>query len=155
MPSPARTFLAVVFETAIAAEAALPTVHDLDDGPDVSVHDVVTVIRTEGGRIELTQTREVALGEGFVGGGTVGFVAGVLLGLPVAGPLIGLVGGGLFGIRDTGIPDGRLRELGADLKPGQALLCVLVDADALSQTRDALRRYGAVAEVEIASSSGP
>ncbi len=155
MPSPATAFLAVVFQTATAAEEALPTVHDLDDRQDISVRDAAIVIRTEGGRIELVQTREVALGEGVVGGGTVGLVAGLLLGLPIGGALLGLAGGGLFGMRDTGIPDGRLRELGADLKPGQAVLCVLVDANALGPTREALHRYGAVAEVEIASGSGP
>jgi uncharacterized membrane protein len=155
MPSPATAFLAVVFQTASDAEEALSTVHDLEDRQDVSVRDVAIVIRTEGGRIELVQTQEVALGEGVVGGGTVGLVAGVLLGLPVGGALLGLVGGGLFGMRDTGIPDGRLRELGADLQPGQAMLCVLVDADARARTREALHRYGAVAEVEISSGSGP
>jgi uncharacterized membrane protein len=155
VPSPGAVFLAVVFQTAGAAEDALATVHDLDGRQDVCVRDVAIVLRTESGRIELMQTREVALGEGVVGGGTVGLVAGLLLGLPVGGALLGLAGGGLFGMRDTGIPDGRLRELGADLKPGQAVLCVLVDANALVQSRDALQRYGAVAEVEISSGSGP
>jgi uncharacterized membrane protein len=155
VPTSAAAFLGVVFQTATAAEEALPTVRDLDDRPEVSVRDAAIVIRTEGGRIELVQTREVALGEGVVGGGTVGLVAGLLLGLPVGGALLGLAGGGLFGMRDTGIPDGRLRELGADLKPGQAVLCVLVDANALAQTREALGRYGAVAEVDISSGSGP
>lgn len=155
MASPATVLLAVVFQTVTAAEEALPTVHDLDDRQDHSVRDVAIVIRTESGRIELVQTREVALGEGVVGGGTVGLVAGLLLGLPVGGALLGLAGGGLFGMRDTGIPDGRLRELGADLKPGQAMLCVLVDANALVQAREVLHRYGAVAEVEISSGSGP
>ncbi len=129
--------------------------HDLDDRQDLSVRDAAIVIRTESGRIELVQTREIALGEALVAGGTVGLVAGLLLGLPVGGALIGLAGGGLFGMRDTGIPDGRLRELGADLKPGEAVLCVLVDKNALAQTREALQHYGAVAEVEISSGSGP
>ncbi|HEY2654378.1 MAG TPA: DUF1269 domain-containing protein, partial [Solirubrobacteraceae bacterium] len=68
---------------------------------------------------------------------------------------LGLAGGAVFGFRDTGIPDSRLREVGADLKPGQAMLCVLVEADALARTREALRRYGTVVEVELSSGSGP
>ena len=155
MPSSATAFLAVVFQTATEAEDALPTVHDLDQRENLDVRDAAIVIRTESGRIELVQTREIALGEGVVGGGTVGLVAGLLLGLPVGGALLGLAGGGLFGMRDTGIPDGQLRELGADLTPGQAVLCVLVDANVLPQTREALQRYGDVAEVEICSGSGP
>lgn len=155
MPSPATTFVAVVFKTAAAAEEALPAVHTLDDEEDVSVRDAAVVVRTVSGRVELVQTREIAAGEGLVGGGTVGLVAGLLLGLPVGGALLGLAGGALFGMRDTGIPDSRLRELGADLKPGQAVLCVLVEADGLARTREALQGYGAVVEVELSSGSGP
>jgi uncharacterized membrane protein len=155
LPSSATHFVAVVFQTAAAAEDALPTVHELDDEQAVSVRDAAVVVRTESGRIELLQTREIAPGEGLVGGGTVGLIAGLLFGLPVGGALLGLAAGALFGTRDTGIPDSRLRELGADLKPGQAVLCVLVDADALAPTREALHRYGTVVEVEISSGSGP
>ena len=144
-----------MFQTAVAAEDALGTARELDNGQDVSVRDAAVVVRTEAGRIELLQTREVAPGEGIIGGGTVGLVAGLLLGVPVGGALLGLAGGTLFGLRDTGIPDGRLRELGADLKPGQALLCVLVEASGLQRTRDVLGRYGTALEVELTSGSGP
>jgi uncharacterized membrane protein len=130
-------------------------VHALDGEQGGSVRDAAVVLRTENGRIELVQTREVAPGEGLVGGGTVGLIAGLLLGLPVGGALLGLAGGAVFGFRDTGIPDSRLREVGAELKPGQAMLCVLVEADALARTREALRRYGTVVEVELSSGSGP
>ena len=121
---------------------------------DVSVRDAAVVARTESGRIELLQTREIAPGEGVIGGGTVGLVAGVLLGLPVGGALLGLASGALFGMRDTGIPDSRLRKLGAALQPGQAVLCVLVDADGIKPTREALGCYGAVFDVELSPGSG-
>ena len=139
MPSAETSFVAVVFGTAAAAEDALPTVRRLDNGNDVSVRDAAVVVRTENGRIELLQTREIAPGEGVIGGGTVGLVAGLLLGVPVGGALLGLAGGALFGMRDTGIPDSRLRKLGADLQPGQAVLCVLVDAGGIERTRDGAR----------------
>ena len=62
----------------------------------------------------------------------------------------------MFGLRDTGIPDGRLRKLGEDLQPGQALLCVLVDAE----TRSRARARGALplrdrVEVELSPDSAP
>lgn len=99
------TFLAVRFATAAAAEEALASVRALDSEEDVSVRDAAVVIRTKGDRIELEQTQQVAPGEGLVGGGSVGLVAGLLLGLPVGGALLGLAGGALLGLRDTGIPD--------------------------------------------------
>jgi uncharacterized membrane protein len=150
------SFLAVVFETAAAAENALPAVHALGDGEEVSVRDAVVVIRTEGGRIELQQQREIAAGEAIVGVGSAGLVAGLLLGLPVGGALLGLAGGALFGLRDTGIPDDRLRKLGADLQPGQAVLCVLVAEGGIARAREVLGRYGTVFEVALsAESSSP
>lgn len=150
------SFVAVAFESVAAAEDALPAVRELDAQPDVSVHDVVVVIHTDRGRIELEQTRGIAEGEAVVGAGSAGLVAGLLLGLPVGGALVGLAGGALFGLRDTGIPDGRLRELGQDLQPGHALLCVLVDSGVGRQrVREALGRYGTVVEVELSSDADP
>ena len=97
MSHSATSFVAVAFETAAAAEAALQIVQTLAAN-DVSVRDAAVVVRTPSGRIELQQTRELAAGEGIVGGGTAGLVAGMLLGLPVGGALLGLAGGALFGL---------------------------------------------------------
>jgi uncharacterized membrane protein len=150
------SFVAVAFKSAAAAEDALSTVHDLGSEPDVSVRDAVVVVRTERGSIELQQTREVAPGDAAVGVGSAGLVAGLLLGLPVAGALLGLAGGTLFGLRDTGIPDSRLRKLGAELEPGHAVLCVLVDAGVgMRRAHEALGRYGTVVDVELSSDTDP
>jgi uncharacterized membrane protein len=149
------TFLAVAFEGVAAAEDALRTVGKLDADEDVSIRDAAVVVRTEAGRIELEQTHEVAAGEGVVAGGAVGLVAGLLLGLPVGGALLGLLGGAGFGLRDTGIPDRRLRQLGQDLQPGHAVLCVLVDADGVARTREVLGRYGVVLDTELSPAADP
>lgn len=153
MPSAATSFVAVVFESAAAAEDALRAVRDTSD--DLSIQDAAVVVRTERGRIEVQQTRQIAPAEALTGGGTVGLVAGVLLGLPVGGALLGLAAGTVLGLRDTGIPDSRLRQLGEDLRSGQALLCVLVDAGAVAGGREALGRYGRVFEVELSADSPP
>lgn len=150
------TFVAVVFESAAAAEDALPTVRELGGEGDVSIRDAVVVVRTERGRVELEQTRGIAEGEAVVGAGSAGLVAGLLLGLPVGGALVGLAGGALLGLRDTGIPDSQLRQLGQGLQPGHAVLCVLVDPGAgVRRVREVLRRYGTVVDVELPSDSDP
>ena len=145
-------FLAVPFPSPDGAEDAAGEVRALKD---LAVRDVAVVLCTRHGRIELQQTRETAPGEALVGVGTAGLVAGLLLGVPVVGALVGLAGGAVMGARDHGLPDGRMRELGEDLKPGQALLCVLVDAGATAQARSALSGYGAVTAVELSSGSEP
>jgi uncharacterized membrane protein len=152
---PSTTFVAVILEHGHSPDEALTTVRALHAEQHVSVRDAAVVTRTELGRIELQQTKQIAPGESIVGGGTAGLVVGLLLGLPVGGAIVGLVGGALFGMRDTGIPNKRLRQLGEDLQPGQAMLCVLVNADAVARTREALHHYGTAFEVELSSRSAP
>ena len=129
------------------ADEALSELHKLE----IKDRDAVIVRCSERGRIELKQTHQAAAGEGVVAGGTVGFIAGMLLGGPIGGALVGMLGGGIWGARDTGVPDTRLRELGASLKPGQALLCALVGFEKLDAVREALRAYGDVADADTST----
>lgn len=134
-----------------AAERALAELRELT--PETL--DAAVVTRGAGGRVELRQTHQVAAGEGVVAGGTVGFVAGMLLGGPVGGALLGMLGGGAWAARDTGVPDARLRELGESVAPGGALLCALVPADDVPAVRQALAGYGEVADADAGASSTP
>jgi uncharacterized membrane protein len=147
VPDAAQSLLLVAFADVSAAEEALAGVRD--------VRDAAVVVRTEAGRIELQQTREIAPGEGSVGGGAIGLIAGLVLGLPVGGALLGLLAGVGFGLLDTGIPNERLRRFGDDLRPGQAVLCVLVDADGRARTRQSLAVYGEVLETEVSTAPPP
>ena len=126
-----------------AAEGALAGTRELK-----GVRDAAIVTRTDRGRVELRQTHQVAAGEGVVAGGTVGFVAGMLLGGPIGGALLGMLGGGAWASRDTGLPDVRLRELGESLTPEGALLCELVQADDADALKEKLAPYGEVAEAD-------
>jgi uncharacterized membrane protein len=141
--------LVVAFGDVQAAEDALAAVHGLP------VRDAAVVVRTAAGRIELQQTSEIAPGEGIVGGGAIGLLAGLVLGLPVGGALLGLLGGAGFGLRDTGIPNRRLRQLGEKLQAGHAVLCVLADAESAPRTREALAPYGEVVETEVSTAAAP
>ncbi len=143
MAEPAR-LVVVSCASRVDAERAQDALAELEAG----ILDAVVVTRLESGRVELHQTHQVAAGEGVVAGGAVGFVAGMLLGGPVGGALLGMFGGGVWGARDTGVPDGRLQELGESLAPGGALLCTLVRSDDAAAARDALSSYGEVADVD-------
>jgi uncharacterized membrane protein len=131
-----------------AAERALAESRGLE-----GVRDAAIVTRPAEGRVELRQTHQVATGEGVVAGGAVGFVAGMLLGGPVGGALLGMLGGGGWASRDTGLPDPRLRELGESLQAEGALLCLLVGSDDATAVREALAAYGEVADAD--ASTGP
>jgi uncharacterized membrane protein len=154
MSGPAPSLVAIVLADPSAADQALAEVRALE-ADHVGVRDAAVVTRTARGRIELQQTRQMAAGEGVVAGGSVGLVAGLLLGLPIVGALIGLLGGAGFGLRDTGIPDRRLRKLGKRLERGQSLLCVLVEPDDAERTRTALAGYGETLEGEASEAAEP
>lgn len=115
---------------------------------DAGVRDAAIVVARENGSVELRQTHQVAAGEGAIAGGTVGFIAGMLLGGPIGGALLGMLGGGVWASRDTGVSDTRLRELGQELHPGDALLCALVAPEAAAGVCAALDAYGEVADAD-------
>jgi uncharacterized membrane protein len=144
-----ETLLVVAFGDVQAADDAQSAVRDLH------VRDAAVVVRTAAGRIELHQTSEIAAGEGLVGGGAIGLLAGLVLGLPVGGALLGLLGGAGFGLRDTGIPNARLRQLGEELQPGHAVLCVLAGGEDTVRAREVLERYGEVLETGVSTAVEP
>ena len=85
---------------------------------DLRTRDAAVVVRTEAGRIELEQAHEMAAGETLVGGGTVGLVAGLLLGLPVGGALLGLAGGLCTGCATEGSRTAGCASLARTSSPG-------------------------------------
>jgi uncharacterized membrane protein len=116
------SIVAAAYADAGDADAALKRV--LAAGP---VEDAAVVVRGPDGRLELRQARQTAVGEGVVGGGTIGLVLGLVFGGPIAGAVAGVAGGGAWAARDTGIPDERMRRFGRALAPGRAAVFVLVE----------------------------
>lgn len=126
----------VEYESAARAEEVLAALGQ------PSPLDAVVVVRGPDDGVDLHQTRETSVGEGAVTGGTVGLLAGLLFGIPVGAALAGVVGGGAWGARDTGIENERLKELGRRLEPGRALLCVLVAEEDRPALLARLEPYG-------------
>jgi uncharacterized membrane protein len=121
-----RSFAVAAFPTKEEAERALDALDELVRAKAVELEDAAIVVKTDAEKVELHQRKGLSVGGGAVGGGTIGLVAGLVLGFPIAGALLGLAAGGGIGALDRGIDDGRMKELGRKLDPGQAALCVLV-----------------------------
>jgi uncharacterized membrane protein len=133
------TLIAVRYDGPTDAEQALGAVAALDG---LELKDAAIVIRKEDGRVELRQARQLAAGEGIVGGGAIGLLVGLVLGAPVAAAIVGIAGGGGLSALDRGISDSGMRRLGAELEPGSAaLFALVVDVD-WPRLRDALAPYG-------------
>lgn len=122
-----RSFVASAHPGRDEAETALRALEDLAAEGSLRLADAAVVVKTDAGHVELHQRRDISPGEGAVGGGVAGVLAGLVLGFPLALPAAGAALGAGLGAFDRGIDDGRMRRLGAELEPGQAALCALVD----------------------------
>jgi uncharacterized membrane protein len=126
-PSVAGAHLvAVGYDNAVLAEAALGAVRDLSDEHALVIHDAAIVLKLDDGGVELQQSRELAVGEGVVSGGAIGLLLGLALAVPVAGALVGFAGGAGFAALDKGISNDHMRELGGTIARGHAILFALV-----------------------------
>ena len=67
------TLVAVEYASEPDAERALGILRDLSDEDALDLHDAAVVVKHADGRVELRQSRELAAGEGAVGGGSIGF----------------------------------------------------------------------------------
>ena len=120
------TLVAVEYASERDAERALGIVRDLSDEDALALHDAAVVVKHADGRVELRQSRELAAGEGAVGGGSIGLLLGLAVAIPVAGALVGVAAGMGFAAHDRGISNKEMRHVGGALGPGEALLFALV-----------------------------
>ena len=134
--------IAVAYDGADLAEAALEGIRELSGEHALVIHDAAIVIRHDDGRVELQQSRELSAGEGLVSGGAIGLLLGLALAVPVAGALVGFAGGVGLAARDRGISNEHMRDLGATIARGRAVLFALVADVDWVKLRERLAVYG-------------
>lgn len=98
---------------------------------DVELEDAVVVYRTQRGEVKVKQTKEVTTGKGAKRGSFWGLLAGVVLGGPIVGILGGMGLGALYGkLTDHGINDQFIKDVGHALeRNGSALMLMIKDED--------------------------
>ena len=96
------------------------------DEPYLSLSDVAVVVRHADGSFTLNREPFPA-GPNILGTTTIGFIAGLALGVPLIGAGVGaLVGGVAAGVTaEVGITDDFVREIEAMMRPGTSALFVL------------------------------
>ena len=141
------SLIAVGYEHDEIAERALTTLSDLAQEKSLELKDAAVVVKDDAGRVELRQS-QLAAGETVVGGGSIGLLIGLAIGVPVAGALLGLAGGGGLAGFHRGISDKRMRKFGEELPTGHAALFALVANVDWDVLHDRLAPYGG----EIAAS---
>lgn len=110
-----------------AQEALLAALRMVGRG-HLALEDAAIVAKV-GGRVRISQTKDVSAGQGAISGTWLGTLAGLFVGQPLIGAAIGAAVGGLFGkLRDIGIDDDEMKAMGERLQDGEAALFLLVES---------------------------
>jgi uncharacterized membrane protein len=104
----------------------------------VDLADAVVVVRDEKGKVKLRQMYNLTAA-GAASGGFWGALVGLLFLNPLFGFAIGAAAGAISGaLKDVGIDDNFMKQLGQTLKPGSAALFVLIR----QMTPEEIKKFG-------------
>ena len=138
------TLIAIRFDEPLMAQEMLLAFARLVKQGAVEMEDAAIVLKDTDGKIRLQQTRDVMAGQGAASGGWVGALVGIIGG-PVgilAGGALGAAAGGLFAkLRDYGIDNDEMKEMGEKLSRGEAALFVLLESYDVSAVAMEMRRF--------------
>jgi uncharacterized membrane protein len=136
------TLVVIDYESELKAEEVRLALLKMQKEYLVDLADAVVVVRDAKGKVKLRQLYNLTAA-GAVSGGFWGALIGVLFLNPLFGMAVGAAAGAVSGsLRDVGINDDFMKELGATLKPGTAALCVLVHQMTPDKVVDELQKFG-------------
>jgi uncharacterized membrane protein len=136
------TLVVIDYESEVKAEEVRLALLKMQKEYLIDLADAVVVVRDDKGKVRLRQMHNLTAA-GAVSGGFWGALIGLIFLNPLFGFAIGAAAGAVSGaLRDVGIDDNFMKELGATLKPGTAALCVLVHQMTPDKVVDELRKFG-------------
>ncbi len=142
------SFIVVKYPSADTAEAALAVVRQLAKEDVVKLKDAVAITKNEKGKVKLHQTKDDSAGKGFLKGGAIGIVFGLLFG--GAGWIVaGVVAGTAVGMFDKGIKDKLMKELGENMSSEESALAVLIEEADWQTLRDRMQAENFNGEVVV------
>jgi uncharacterized membrane protein len=108
----------------------------------IDLEDAVVVVREQNGKVKLRQLYNLTAA-GAASGGFWGALMGLIFLNPLFGFAIGAAAGAISGaLRDVGIDDGFMKQLGQTLKPGTAALCILIRHMTPDKVVEELQKFG-------------
>jgi uncharacterized membrane protein len=136
------TFVMIDYESELKAEEVRLALLKLQKEFLIDLADAVVVVRDDNGRVRLRQMYNLTAA-GAVSGGFWGALMGLLFLNPLFGMAIGAAAGAVSGaLRDVGIDDNFMKDLGNTLKPGTAALCVLIRQMTPDKVVAEIQKYG-------------
>ena len=114
------------FDGLMRAQEAMLAVSRLSARRHLDLEDAA-IVTLRRGRVRLLQTRDMNPAQGAIGGAWLGTIAGLFAGLPLVGAALGAVAGGAYArLRDFGIGDQAMREVGRSPAGARSALFLLV-----------------------------
>jgi len=136
------TLVVIDYESEIRAEEVRLALLKMQKAHLVDLADAVVVVRDDKGKVRLRQLYNLTAA-GAATGGFWGALMGLIFLNPLFGFAIGAAAGAITGaLRDVGIDDKFMKELGETLKPGTAALCVLIRQMTADKVVEELQKFG-------------
>ena len=147
-----QTLAAFVVDNDAVAKRLLKKVQVIDKADtNVRIIDAAVVHKAKFGRVKVHQTKDTGGMRGGVRGVTIGVIAGAIIAGPAGAAVAGAAGGVLGGlhnrIRDVGINDKFMREVGSSIEKGKSALFVMYEGvwtASIGAIQDAVRADNAL-----------
>jgi len=132
------------FENQYGAEAMLEDIQKWQEEGLIELEDAVIASRGVGGDVQIEQTHKQG-GRFALRGGGAGLLAGLLLGGPILGLVGGVAAGGIAGaLKDYGLDDKFIKEVSQWVQPETSALFLLVKEAKADEVLEKLHSYGAI-----------
>jgi uncharacterized membrane protein len=138
------TLVVIDYENEVKAEEVRLALLKMQKEYLIDLEDAVVVVReAQGqGKVKLRQLHNLTAA-GAASGGFWGALIGLLFLNPLFGFAIGAAAGAISGaLRDVGIDDNFMKQLGQTLKPGTAALCILIRRMTPDKVVEELQKFG-------------
>ena len=136
------TLVVIDYDSEVKAEEVRLALLKMQKEYLIDLADAVVVVRDEKGKVKLRQLHNLTAA-GAASGGFWGAFMGLLFLNPLFGFAIGAAAGAVSGaLRDVGINDNFMKELGETLKPGTAALCILIRQMTPDKVVEELQKFG-------------
>src|SRR6516225_2282934 len=136
------TLVVIDYESEVKAEEVRLALLKMQKEYLIDLADAVVVVRDAKGKVKLRQMYDLTTA-GAISGGFWGAFMGLLFLNPLFGFAIGAAAGAVSGaLRDVGIDDNFMKNLGQTLKPGTAALCVLIRQMTPDKVLEEIQKFG-------------
>jgi uncharacterized membrane protein len=136
--------IAIVYPTEAKAEEVRLKLFELQKEYLIKLGDAVIATKTDSGKVKLNQLVNTTAA-GAVSGSFWGLLIGVIFLNPLLGVMAGAASGAIGGaLRDVGINDPFMKDLAANLQPGNAALFVLVQEMTADKVLKEISVFGGV-----------